>query len=269
MKSTDVAALTLVQISDFHLGERTGETLLGMDADQSLADVLALIAAQQQAVALLLATGDLANHGSESAYQRVQHYLHNVAAPVLYLPGNHDDLPLLQNVLGVSVFPQCRVIANGATNRWQIIALNSAVPKQVGGAIDAAQLAALKAILDDNHLPTVIALHHPPQPIACAWLDPQCVSNGDALLELLASYPQVKVVLSGHVHQDGEFRYAHLPVYSAPSTCIQFLPRSDGFALDNVNPGYRWLRLLADGRFETGVQRVDGCYRVDHNASGY
>jgi Icc protein len=258
--------MTLIQISDFHLGEKSGEALLGMDTDNSLADVLALIQHQHPAIDLLLASGDLANHGSETAYQRVQTYLQSHNAPVMYLPGNHDDRPLMQSVLGVQQFPVRTVLANG---NWQIIGLNSAVPKQVGGAIDAAQLAALKTLLDENHLPTLIALHHPPLLIDCAWLDPQRVSNGDVLLDLLLGYPHVKAVLCGHVHQDGEFFYQHLPVYSAPSTCIQFLPRSYGFSLDNLNPGYRWLQLFDDGRLETGVWRVAGNYVVDHDAAGY
>jgi Icc protein len=43
---------------------------------------------------------------------------------------------------------------------------------------------------------------------------------------------------------------------ASPSTCIQFLPGSDGFAVDTTAPGYRWLSLHADGRIETGVQRL-------------
>lgn len=264
MTSVAATALTLIQISDFHLGENLGETLLGMNADQSLADVLALINAEQTSIDLLLASGDLANHGSESAYQRVQQHLQAVPANIVYLPGNHDDLPLLKKVLAVATFPQRSVVGG-----WHIVVLNSAVPKQVGGAIDAAQLATLKILLEENSLPTIIALHHPPLPIDCAWLDPQRVSNGDELLDLLVNYSQVKAVLCGHVHQDGVFNYQHLPVYSVPSTCIQFLPRSRGFALDDLNPGYRWLRLLDDGRLETGVSRVAGSYVVDHNAAGY
>ena len=43
---------------------------------------------------------------------------------------------------------------------------------------------------------------------------------------------------------------------STPSTCAQFLPRSDFFALDERPPGLRWLELHADGRIETEVAWV-------------
>jgi Icc protein len=262
------AVFTVVQISDCHLGEYPGEQLLGMDADQSLNDVLVLIAAEQPQLDLLIVSGDLANHGSELAYQRLQHYLQRPlpvhAAPIFYLPGNHDDLNLLRDSLSVGEFPSRTTLGD-----WQIIGLNSAVPKQVGGALDDEQLQALEKLLVAHTEPTLLVLHHPPLLINCAWLDPQRVNNGDALLALVSAYPQVKAVLCGHVHQDNRFDYQHLPIYTTPSTCIQFLPRSDEFALDDVNPGYRWLKLFADGRLETGVSRVSGAYVVDHKASGY
>lgn len=258
----------LVQLSDCHLGEKVGDSLLGMDADQSLNDVLELVVAEQADIDLVLASGDLANHGSEPAYQRLQHYFqqyfYGIAAPFFYIPGNHDDTRLLRSCLSIDAFPSRQVLGN-----WQIIGLNSAVPDQVGGYIDAEQLQRLDDLLRTNTSPALIVLHHPPVSIGCAWLDPQRVKNGDNLMVLLSNYSQVKAVLCGHVHQNGEFFYRHLPVYSAPSTCIQFLPRSKNFALDDLNPGYRWISLFADGRFETGVSRVAGRYYVDHDAAGY
>ena len=43
---------------------------------------------------------------------------------------------------------------------------------------------------------------------------------------------------------------------STPSTCAQFLPRSEFFALDDRPPGLRWLELHADGHIETEVAWV-------------
>ena len=258
----------LVQLSDCHLGEKPGDSLLGMDADESLNDVLELIVTEQPDIDLVLATGDLANHGSALAYQRLQHYLQQYlskySAPFFYIPGNHDDLDLLQSCLSVDALPSRQVLGN-----WQIIGLNSAVPHTVGGAIKTEDLQQLEKLLIENTLHTLVVLHHPPLPINCAWLDPQRVNNGDKLLSLLSRFQHVKAVLCGHVHQDGEFFYRHLPIYTVPSTCIQFLPQSHDFALDDQNPGYRWLTLFSDGQFETGVSRVSGQYAVDHKASGY
>ncbi len=45
---------------------------------------------------------------------------------------------------------------------------------------------------------------------------------------------------------------------STPSTCAQFLPNSDDFALDSRPPGYRWLELSSDGSISTRVLWVEG-----------
>jgi Icc protein len=40
---------------------------------------------------------------------------------------------------------------------------------------------------------------------------------------------------------------------STPSTCFQFVPGRDDFAIDDRPPGYRWLHLYPDGRIDTRV----------------
>jgi Icc protein len=44
---------------------------------------------------------------------------------------------------------------------------------------------------------------------------------------------------------------------SSPSTCAQFQPSSDTFALDTRPPGYRWIDLHADGSIDTSVVWVE------------
>ena len=57
---------------------------------------------------------------------------------------------------------------------------------------------------------------------------------------------------------------------ASPSTCVQFAPGSEEFQVDTTAPGYRWLRLHADGRLETGVSRVTGIhFEVDYSVKGY
>ena len=62
----------------------------------------------------------------------------------------------------------------------------------------------------------------------------------------------------------------NIRLMSTPSTCIQFLPGSEDFAVDSRAPGYRWLTLHENGRIESGVQRlaqVPGS--VDLASAGY
>ena len=116
----------------------------------------------------------------------------------------------------------------------------------------------------------LIFLHHPPLPFGSAWLDQSRLINGDALFNIVDKYSQVQGILCGHAHQAYETHREGVSILSAPSTCIQFLPHSQKFALDTLAPGYRWLELHSDGTFKTGVERVkDFESTVDFTAGGY
>ncbi|RCL61780.1 MAG: phosphodiesterase, partial [Pseudomonas sp.] len=57
---------------------------------------------------------------------------------------------------------------------------------------------------------------------------------------------------------------------ATPSTGVQFTPQSEDFQVDSAAPGYRWLRLYADGRLETDVSRVSGIdFEIDYSVKGY
>jgi len=74
----------------------------------------------------------------------------------------------------------------------------------------------------------------------------------------------------GHIHQHFAQRRNGIQLLATPSTCIQFLPGSERFALDPVPPGYRWFDLHADGTFTTGVQRLQEIPgEIDPDARGY
>jgi Icc protein len=59
-----------------------------------------------------------------------------------------------------------------------------------------------------------------------------------------------------HQSHDSLRRNAHgeLRLMSTPSTCVQFLPKSDDFVLDTLPPGFRTLQLHADGRIDSQVR---------------
>ena len=67
-----------------------------------------------------------------------------------------------------------------------------------------------------------------------------------------------------------DFTIAGIRFFCTPSTCIQFKPEVIDFALDEVNPGYRRLKLYSDGKIESEVIRIDGSeFRPDFNSEGY
>ena len=259
--------LCIAQITDTHLEEERGGRLLGMDTDASLAHVLALLRGAPRAPDLVLATGDLANHGSPAAYARFCSCMEALGLPWFWLPGNHDELAGMRRHCGRSR-PMVRSIRSGG---WQIVMLDSAVPGEVGGELAPGELALLEQLLgEEPGVPALGCMHHPPVPIGCAWLDEQRVHNADAFFEVLARHRQVRAVLWGHVHQEFRAERDGVLWLASPSTCVQFAPGSADFLLDERAPGLRWLELGAGGVIETRVERVQGvALEFDRNSTGY
>lgn len=259
----------LLQITDCHLGEHLGASLLGVDTDRSLALVIDRALNECGPPDAALFTGDLSDDGYHSAYVRMQDYSRKVGPNCFWLPGNHDSRQGMSRVLAgtAALSPEIR-IAN-----WQILMLDTQVPGEVGGELGAGQLSFLQAALKiatDEGLHTLVCLHHHPVKIGSAWLDEQIVSDAGAFFDLLDAYTCVKGVLWGHVHQQIDRVRNGVALMGSPSTCVQFAPGSDHFKADESAPGYRWLELQPDGSVITQVSRVEGVdFNVDLDSKGY
>ena len=261
-------SVRIVQLTDTHLKGAPGGELLGLDTDYSLQAVLELVKAEQPDPDLVLGTGDLADSGAGDAYRRLIGYFDQVSAEHYWLPGNHDQREVMVDVGGEHRLPgEIRV------GQWQIIMLDSQIPGKVGGNLGATELAHLKACLNDESakdLHVLICLHHQPIRVGCEWLDEQMVSDAPEFFAVIDEHPRVRAVLWGHVHQELDERRGPMRMLCTPSTCVQFLPGQEDFAVDTRAPGYRWLELADDGSIQTGVSRADSqTFHVDREAGGY
>lgn len=257
----------VVQITDAHLGEEENSTLLDMNTDSSLEHVLQMLLDRPEQADLIMITGDIADHGARSAYERFQTKLARFQQPQLWLNGNHDVALRMRDVVGYG----SELTRRAFIGNWQLIMLDSVIAGKVGGSLAQSELQYLRNCLSQNpDVPALIGLHHHPIPVGCQWLDQQLIDNSDEFLTLLKQFSCVKAVCWGHVHQDFSQKYGDIDMMSSPSTCVQFAPNSDDFKVDDLAPGVRWLELHPDGRIETEVLRVTGVnFSVDLQSTGY
>ncbi|WP_290537348.1 metallophosphoesterase [Alcanivorax sp.] len=235
--------LRVVQLSDCHLFADTQGKLLGLNTQFSLEKVLELIHREQPNPDLILATGDLSQDASLESYQRLGEALSSFTAPVYWLEGNHDKpAPMLKAL-------------NCDRERMSPCVL----VKFLDDALAAA---------NGEHL--MVCLHHHPVPMECAWLDTQVVGSAEQFFAVIDRHPRVRAIIWGHVHQEYDEQRNGVRLLAVPSTCVQFKPKSEDFAVDDANPGYRWLDLHPDGRIDTAVSRVEGItFEVDFSVKGY
>lgn len=258
----------VLQITDTHLFAGSDGCLLGLNTEQSLRAVLATVANRRTAADFVLATGDLAHDGSADAYRRFFTHMNGIGLPVYCLPGNHDEARALRQM---DARGQCRVSDHATFGDWEFIFLDSTIPGSEGAHLTAPTLDMLERRLQavpDRH--TLVCLHHQPVPMGSRWLDTMAVDNPEAFFSVIDRYPQVRAIVWGHVHQELESRRGDVLLLATPSTCIQFMPGSENFAVDTAAPGYRWLDLHPDGRIDTGIERIDAIPgRIDLAAGGY
>ncbi len=190
-------------------------------------------------------TGDLIQDDSRGAYARFRSHFGGRGLPVLCVPGNHDVRELMQDELAGEPFHYCGSLRYGD---WLTVGIDSCKSGSAGGAVDAAELERLAGIVaatDAAHV--LVCLHHPPLPVGSRWLDRVGLDNGEDFLAALAATGKVRGLLFGHVHQAVDETRHGVRILGTPSTCRQFMPGSEDFALDERPPAYRRVLLHADG----------------------
>ena len=139
--------------------------------------------------------------------------------------------------------------------------LNSAIPDMTQGTVSESQLAFLDQSLQshpDKH--ALVCLHHQALEAGSLWIDRKGLQNDVELRQRLGEHLHLKGVLWGHVHQESRRFIDGVEWMSTPSSCIQFKPGSEEFAIDEKPPGFRQLDLYPDGHIETSVHRVNGTF---------
>ena len=205
-------------------------------------------------VDLVLVTGDLAAAEEAEAYRWLVDEFRAFAAPVWYVPGNHDHTQTLSGIVEPAGWQGCGSRRLGG---WHFALLNSAVAGEEFGALGDGELAALAEMLGRcPDIPTLIVLHHHPVPLESRWMDTMILRDAAAFWTLIEQHAQVRGVLWGHVHQNYDRFRGPVRLLATPSTCVQFAPRSVDFASDRRSPGFRRLLLHHDGLITTEVVRL-------------
>ena len=245
--------IRLLQFSDPHLYATADGALRGIVTRDSLQTVLRHARAHYWNADALLLTGDLVND-DPGGYATVREQFGSLGKPVWCLPGNHDYPEIMRQELAAAPFQVGGCQDLGA---WRVVLLDSCVPGQAHGRLASRELARLDAALasaGERHV--LIALHHHPVRMSSRWIDSVGLQNPEEFFAVTDRYPQVRVILWGHVHQSLDMRRKGVRLLAVPSTCAQFRPYVDLFAIDPSPPGFRRLTLGADGSVDTEIVRV-------------
>jgi Icc protein len=237
-----------LHLTDPHLFADTGGNLRGTVTYSSLSAVLDHYFDSGWRADLIVVTGDLVQDDSPGAYDHFCQLLGAMQLPVYCVPGNHDVRALMRDALAEPPFYYCKSVAAGD---WLITGIDSCVDGKAGGYVDADELDRLdEEIAKSSAANVMVCLHHPPVAMGSRWLDTVGLENGEEFLARITVSGKVRLAIFGHVHQPYDADHGGVRIVATPSTCRQFTPLSDDFAIDENPPAYRRISLHADGTFE-------------------
>ena len=245
--------MKVLQISDTHIYEDPNKRLGGVHTRDSLTAVMQA-ATDHCDFDLTILTGDLSMDGSIASYQWLKIKLDSFKRPYYVLPGNHDNLRHMRGVFDLPVDPYPILIT---LRWWKILLLNTLNEGFVHGSLDDNELERLeKFLMKDEGKKTAIFMHHPAVKVGSDWLDKINLKNGRERFVEIVSRFDVEVVVAGHVHQETELRQKGTSFLTSPSTCAQFKPNSNDFALDTNYPAFRIFEFNEKNSFRSFVTRV-------------
>ena len=243
----------IYQFTDTHLQNTANQPFKNSIPDVSLKRLIRHALLKFGQPDHVVVSGDLTHDGEASAYELLADCLSDFKCDVSVLPGNHDDVNLIHQHL---VNDNISCLQDSQLDTWDLLFANSQITGRTEGHIETRRIHELNQHLSETSRPALLFTHHPPMDTGSQWMDALGMTNGSTVLENMVSHPNLKALVFGHIHQQWDSNVQHLRLLGTPSSCVQFMPQSEQFALDELAPGYRIIELDEKGQFETRVMRV-------------
>ncbi|MET8244004.1 phosphodiesterase [Streptomyces sp. NPDC005202] len=249
--------LVIAHISDLHLDGTARATERAERVRDRLWEL-------PERVDALLVTGDIADHGTEAAYEEAARILGTRSGespfPVLTCPGNHDSrAPYRKALLG-------QPAAEGPVNSVQVfdeaavLMCDSSIPGSDEGSLDEETYDWIETTLDelDGDLPALLTFHHPPVALHQPLPDGYRLREPHRLAALLERRPEIAGLITGHAHTPAATSFAGRPLVVGPGvTWTLQLPWEGARAADrDAPPGLAFHVLDDEGRLTSHFRVV-------------
>lgn len=223
----------IAQVGDLHLMPAGQAARLGVDPAVFLSLAVERLNALRPRPDVVIVTGDLVHEASSETYRRLHRIIEPLEIPLYLMAGNHDELRLLREefrdhsyLFSDPEFAHYEL----ELERYRIVALDTTIPGDHSGLLCDQRLGWIERTLAAKpHLPTMIAMHHPPFSTGIRGIDKYGLSGSQELASLVEESGRVKRVICGHVHRPILCTWAGTVAGSAPALSAQFgLDLDDG-----------------------------------------
>jgi 3',5'-cyclic AMP phosphodiesterase CpdA len=221
--------MLIAQLSDLHICEYNQLYKGVVSSNEMAINAINHINSLNPQPDLVVVTGDIVENGSPAEYANARKMFRALRAPMLAIPGNHDEREAFR-----AAFPQPGCPIEGPINYVnddypiRIVALDVTVPEEHYGEPTGTTLAWLARVLAQRpNVPTIILMHQPPFRSWVPYLDQYMCRSGEQLGKILDGFPCVERVLCGHVHRSMQTLWHGTLVMSSPSTATQIALRME------------------------------------------
>jgi 3',5'-cyclic AMP phosphodiesterase CpdA len=242
--------LKFIVMSDLHLVPE-GEVSMTLDTAARLETAVETVNARYGDADFCILAGDLADLGQAAAYERLKAIIARLEIPVYVTLGNHDVRPTFLEVMGTEYAAETGKVDKVIDAKgYRIILLDSSEPGRVDGVLETAQIAWLRARLNEAlDRPVIVVLHHNANALHIES-DTIRMLEPEDFLNALATHPDIRQVIAGHVHLTSTAMWRGIPF-----TTLAGGHYSVGFNVDQPNTPFK--RLTGPGQMAVVVATED------------
>jgi 3',5'-cyclic AMP phosphodiesterase CpdA len=234
--------MLIAQISDPHI-RPSGVLYQGLvDSNAMFQAAVDHLNALSPAPDLVLLSGDVVDEGTPAEYAMARDMLSRLRAPVLAIPGNHDERETFRSHFAADGYLPAEGplhFVAGDRGPVRIVAVDVTVPGLHHGEVDDAAAAWLDGELAaEPDRPTIVMLHQPPFDSGIPYIDTYNCRQGGRLADIVARYPAVERIVCGHIHRSMQLRFAGTLLCTAPSTttAIALRLQADAKPASHIEP---------------------------------
>ncbi len=216
--------MLIAQISDTHIKTPGKLAYQRVDTAAMLERCIAALQDLAPQPDLIVLTGDLVDLGQAEEYAHLRALIAPLAAPLVVIPGNHDDRAALRAAFADHDYLPAAGFLQFAIDDYplRIIGLDTLIPQAGAGELCADRLAWLDATLAraPTH-PTLLLMHHPPFATGINHMDDIGLNGSEAFADIIKCHPQIEAILCGHLHRNIQTMVGGRRVLTCPSPAHQ------------------------------------------------
>ncbi len=214
--------MLIAQITDLHIG--TGDDIGAEDNYHRLLAVFARLKALKRQPDYIVATGDLTETGSVSAYKLLKKMLDRAEIEIFPCMGNHDLSANFKKVFGRMAFHDGFCQYTRDLGPVQLVVTDTHDETIHGGDFCEVRARWLDETLSDiGDKPVLLALHHPPFVTGIDWMGAR--ESDEPWVQMLDSvvrrHRNVKRIISGHIHRPIVRQFAGTDCFVSSATAAE------------------------------------------------